>query len=146
MNFKSKIIVLTFLLVSSSVLLHAQGCVAIRSCLGGGNIGGGASLFQGEFELGVNYRYFKSFRHFRGSHEEAHRVEEGTQVINHSNFIDLALNYGITKQWYANLILPLVFHTRSSMYEHGGNPPNGLGERHSTSSRGLGDLRFGIGY
>ncbi|GJM30365.1 MAG: hypothetical protein DHS20C17_30000 [Cyclobacteriaceae bacterium] len=32
------------------------------------------------------------------------------------------------------------------MYEHGGNPPNGLGERHETSSSGLGDVRLGLGY
>jgi hypothetical protein len=32
------------------------------------------------------------------------------------------------------------------MYEHGGNPPNGLGERHETSSKGLSDIRFGVGY
>lgn len=137
---------MTIALFSPFVALHAQGCVAIRSCLGGGNIGSGASLLQGQVELGVNYRYFKSFRHFRGSHEEVHRVEEGTQVINHSHFVDLALNYGITERWYANFILPVVFHGRSSMYEHGGNPPNGLGERHITRSSGLGDMRLGIGY
>ena len=32
------------------------------------------------------------------------------------------------------------------MYEHGGNPPNGLGERHSTSSSGIADMRIGVGY
>jgi hypothetical protein len=32
------------------------------------------------------------------------------------------------------------------MYEHGGNPPNGLGERHETSSSGLSDIRLGLGY
>ena len=32
------------------------------------------------------------------------------------------------------------------MYEHGGNPPHGLGERHTTSSRGLADVRLALGY
>jgi hypothetical protein len=32
------------------------------------------------------------------------------------------------------------------MYEHGGNPPNGLGERHETSSGGLADIRLSAGY
>ena len=32
------------------------------------------------------------------------------------------------------------------MYEHGGNPPNGLGDRHETSAYGLADLRLGAGY
>jgi len=101
---------------------------------------------DGEFNIQMGYRYFKSFRHFRGDHEETHRVEEGTEVINHSNFLDLSVSYAITDRLYANLIIPYVWHTRSSMYEHGGNPPNGLGERHETSSLGIGDLRVGVGY
>ena len=126
---------------------YSQGCVAIRggsSC--GGNLGSGATLMKGEFLSNAGFRYFKSFRHFRGHEEEANRVQQGTEVINHSYFLDLSLNYGITDRWYGSLTIPVVFHNRSSMYEHGGNPPNGLGERHETSSKGLADLRLGIGY
>ncbi|MCB0644580.1 MAG: transporter, partial [Phaeodactylibacter sp.] len=65
---------------------------------------------------------------------------------NKSNFIDFAINYGLTNRLFANAVIPVVFHERSSMYEHGGNPPNGLGERHTTSSRGLGDIRLGLGF
>jgi hypothetical protein len=127
--------------------IDAQGCVAIRG-FGGCNstIGGGAVLSPGEFLATTNFRYFKSFRHFRGSHEEAERLELGTEVINHSYFLDLSLNYGLSPRWYANVVLPFVYHTRSSMYEHGGNPPNGLGERHTTRSHGLADMRLGMGY
>lgn len=127
--------------------LNAQGCIAIRgnsSC--GGNFGNSTNLMGGEFNFQTGYRYFKSFRHFRGDHEETNRVEDGTEVINHSNFLDLSLSYGITDRLYANLLIPYGWFTRSSMYEHGGNPPNGLGERHETSSLGVGDFRFGIGY
>ena len=77
---------------------------------------------------------------------EANRVEEGTEVINKSNFLDLTVNYGITNRIYANLTLPYAHNTRSSMYEHGGNPPTGLGDRHETGSQGLADIRFGLGY
>lgn len=127
--------------------LSAQGCVAIRgnsSC--NTNLGNSANLMGGEFNIQLGYRYFKSFRHFRGDHEEANRLEDGTQVINHSNFMDLSISYGITDRLYANFIIPYVWQTRSSLYEHGGNPPNGLGERHETSSLGVGDVRFGAGY
>ena len=127
--------------------LEAQGCVAIRgfsSC--SGSVGSGANLGKGEMLIGSNFRYFESFRHFRGREEETHRVEEGTEVINNSYFLDLTFNYGITDRLYANLVLPFVSHARSSMYEHGGNPPNGLGERHSTNSSGLSDIRIGAGY
>ena len=127
--------------------LKAQGCVAIRgfsSC--SGNIGSGANLGKGEILIGSNFRYFESFRHFRGNEEEENRVKEGTQVINDSYFLDLTFNYGITDRFYANLVVPFVSHNRSSMYEHGGNPPNGLGERHTTKSSGLSDIRIGAGY
>ena len=126
--------------------LFAQGCVAIR---GGspcsGTFGTSLNLTRGEFNLQAGYRHFRSFRHFRGSEEETNRVREGTEVINRSSFLDLSLSYGITDRWYANALLPVVFHHRSSMYEHGGNPPTGLGDRHSTASRGLADLRLGVG-
>src|SRR5690606_12308621 len=77
------------------------------------------------------------------------RVEEGTEVINHSYFLDFTLNYGITHRLYANIILPFVYHDRSSMYEHGGNPNANTGwpgERHHTSSHGIADMRIGVGY
>ncbi|MEQ6121938.1 transporter [Reichenbachiella sp. MALMAid0571] len=143
--FTTLIISLLVILGYESVL--AQGCVAIRgmsSC--SGNMAGGFTLSKGEFLSGAGIRYFKSFRHFRGSEEEANRLEDGTEVINRSYFLDLSLNYGITDRLYGNIIIPFVHHDRSSMYEHGGNPPNGLGERHQTSSKGLSDIRFGLGY
>lgn len=140
--FTTLILILAFCSVS-----YGQGCVAIRgnsAC--GGNFGSTLNLGKGEFNAQMGFRYFKSFRHFRGDEEEVHRLEEGTEVINKSSFLDLALSYGISDRFYANVILPFVVHNRSSMYEHGGNPPNGLGDRNETSSRGLSDVRLGIGY
>ncbi len=125
----------------------AQGCVAIRgfsSC--NSFMENGGILMKGDFSVGSNFRYFESFRHFRGTHEEANRVEEGTQVINDSYFVDITFNYAISDRLYATVLLPFASHTRSSMYEHGGNPPNGLGERHNTRSSGLSDMRLGLGY
>lgn len=70
----------------------------------------------------------------------------GTEVINRSNFIDFTINYGLSDRLYANIILPFATHHRSSMYEHGGNPPNGLGSRNITTSSGISDMRLGLGY
>jgi hypothetical protein len=128
--------------------LKAQGCVAIRgiSSCGTATLDGNVNLKKGEFLAQTGFRYFHSYRHFRGTTEEKNRVEDGTQVINNSYFLDLSLNYGISDRLYANIIIPMVYHTRSSMYEHGGNPPNGLGDRHETSSHGLSDIRAGLGY
>jgi hypothetical protein len=139
--------VFLLLLLITNMDVKAQGCVAIRgfsSC--SGSIGNNAFLMKGDLTIGANYRYFKSFRHFRGDHEETHRVEEGTEVINKSSLLDLSVNYGFSERLFGTLTVPFIFHDRSSMYEHGGNPPNGLGERHTTTSSGLSDVRLSAGY
>ncbi|HSR59277.1 MAG TPA: hypothetical protein VLL47_00910, partial [Robiginitalea sp.] len=76
-------------LFSATMSLRGQGCVAIRhfsTCTGGhpeqAILGAGDAMFS------VNYRYFKSFRHFRGTEEEPDRVANQTEVINHSHAWD----------------------------------------------------------
>lgn len=126
--------------------LNAQGCVAIRGNSSCSNMGSTLNLAKGDFDVQFGYRYFKSDKHFRGDVEEKHRQEEGTEVVNESTFLDFSITYGISDRIFINAIIPTVYHKRSSMYEHGGNPPSGLGDRHETSSRGLADIRLGIGY
>lgn len=119
----------------------AQGCVAIRhfsSC--GGNSLSSATLAKGEWQLGANYRYFKSFRHFRGKEEEPDRVANDTEVINWSHAIDFSLTYGFSNRVYGFATLPFVMNERSSLYEHGRE------ERNKSYSRGLSDIRMGAGY
>ena len=142
------VVLLTLLIISTTYsVVQAQGCVAIRGNSSfGGNVGGGFNLSKGDFNTQLSYRYFRSDRHFRGDVEETHRQEEGTEVVNNSTFLDLSITYGVSDRIFANAIIPAVYHNRSSMYEHGGNPPRGLGDRHQTSSNGLADIRFGIGY
>ena len=66
-----------FCLFTFAIIANAssQGCVAIRhfSCSVGNNLENNL-LPQVSFQVGVNYRYFKSFRHFRGTEEEPDRV------------------------------------------------------------------------
>lgn len=121
--------------------LQAQGCVAIRhfSTCAGNHLEQNL-LVPGDIQLGTNYRYFKSFRHFRGTEEEPDRVANNTEVINHSHSWDFFMNYGITSRLYAALTIPTVINTRSSLYEHGRQ------ERNMTTSRGLADIRLGLGY
>ena len=119
----------------------AQGCVAIRhfsSCVG--NTLESNLLGPGDIQIGSNYRYFRSFRHFRGTEEEPDRVANGSEVINHSHSWDFFLTYGITDRLYTSITIPTVINTRSSLYEHGRD------ERNVTYSRGLADIRVGVGY
>ncbi|MGH1435504.1 MAG: transporter [Lewinella sp.] len=144
---RSLLLAIVSFTLAYSTTIYGQGCVAIRgnaSC--GSSLGSTLNLSKGEFNLLSGFRHFKSFRHFRGDVEEGERLEQHTEVINKSTFLDFSLNYGISDRFYANIILPFAFHNRSSMYEHGGNPPNGLGERNETSSQGLSDIRLGVGY
>ena len=125
----------------STLQLRGQGCVAIRhfSSCGGNNLSSNL-LSAGEWQIGMNYRYFKSFRHFRGTHEEPDRVSNETEVINHAHAWDFSVNYSLSNRMYATAILPFVVNTRSSLYEHGRE------ERNTTFSRGLADVRLGLGY
>lgn len=85
-------------------LSFAQGCVAIRQFSGIGNAVGQLNVqTKGDLNVGLSYRYFKSFRHFRGTHEEPDRIENGTQVINWSHGLDFNIGYSFTDrllEWF----------------------------------------------
>jgi hypothetical protein len=137
--------VVAFICLFTSIETKAQGCVAIRgySSCSGTNVNTSNIIRKGEFAVGSGYRYFKSFRHFRGNHEETERVEQGTQVINLSHFLDLNVSYGITDRLSLVLSAPFAYNDRSSMYEHGGNS---FRQRKHTYSSGLGDMRLSATY
>ncbi|MCB0663562.1 MAG: transporter [Saprospiraceae bacterium] len=145
-------ILVVAILSTFSNQIFSQGCVAIRnmSCSSGmPGSGNQASLFNpGEWQVQLGYRHFKSFRHFRGDHEEANRVEEGTEVINHFNSFDFGLSYAVNGRLSLTATLPLVFNDRSSLYEHYGNSveSNPARARFHTQSSGIGDLRVGASY
>lgn len=117
----------------------AQGCVAIRST-GGMCMAdhGGSGHSYPKWVFNANHRYFKSFRHFRGDHEEKNRVAENTEVINHNHSLDLTLTHNLSASWSVGVSLPLISNTRSSLYEH-----DRL-SRHTTKSFGLGDMRIAV--
>lgn len=138
---------LLLLSVFSVENISAQGCVAIRNMgCSGTTIGGETTGFlqKGQFQITGNYRYFKSYKHFRGSHEEAERVEKHTEVINKVHSLDLGLSYGVTNRFSLNLTLPYNHYDRSSLYEHYGNSidANPEQKRFHTGSSGIGDMRL----
>jgi hypothetical protein len=127
---------ISFATIVATQTVSAQGCVAIRG-------GGGSSCTVHEsgamhtgWMFSANYRYYKSFRHFRENHEEKDRVANGSDVRNYTNFLDLSIIRNINPRWSIGINLPLSATTRSSLYEHDGKT------RHSTSSVGIGDLRL----
>ncbi len=124
------------LLFACSNIAVAQGCVAIRGA-------SGCTMHQDSLPkqgwiFSSNYRYFKSFRHFREGNQEKQRVLQGSDVRNYTNFIDLSLVHVLNSRWSIGLNVPFSSTTRSSLYEHDGK------NRHTTSSTGLGDMRFTV--
>ncbi|WP_285008627.1 hypothetical protein [Pedobacter faecalis] len=130
-------LVLATTAVSTDV--RAQGCVAIRST------GGICAMTEhpddelgssGAWVFNANNRYFRSFRHFRGSVEQKERLENNTEVINHQYALDLALTRVFNDRWSVMIDVPIISNARSSLYEHAGL------ERRSMHSFGLGDVRI----
>ncbi|MBK6343924.1 MAG: hypothetical protein IPF41_15435 [Flavobacteriales bacterium] len=127
---------LQLLLAGTPILLHAQGCVAIRSFTScNPNSFTNSNLVGKGWQVSTSYRYFESHRHFNGQEEQVHRNEQKTQVFNWSNQLNAAFTYNADKRQGITLVLPWTYNTRSSLYEHGGR------SRQSTRSVGIGDIR-----
>ena len=125
--------------------LSAQGCVAVRGFGGCGVAGGsGLALAPKQWQVGANYRYFESFRHFKGDEEQYDRLVKQTQVINYSNTMDISASMGLTLRTQMNVNLPVSYTDRSSYYEHGGQTTTFPGARKTSTSAGIGDARIGI--
>jgi hypothetical protein len=135
------------LLLGVGSTAHAQGCVAVRpmGCATSEYVNPGSSLLEtGEWQVSSAYQYFRSFRHFRGDHEEANRVEDNTEVINVNHATDIGIGYGVSNRLALTLNVPLIYYDRSSLYEHYGNSPTANPDhaRFHTGSQGLGDMRL----
>jgi len=110
-----------------------------RSVGGFGSAGGEEQVdTTSKWQLSVNNRYFKSFRHFIGTDEQKQRQTLQSEVINHQYTMDLGLYRLLNARWSVMLDLPIESNTRSSLYEH-----NNLG-RFQTHSFGVGDIRLAV--
>ncbi len=134
------ILFFAIILIFSSQFASAQGCVAVRNM--STTLNGLDSLESKSWQFSANYRYFHSYKHFVGTDEQTQRVEQGTNVINDDNSILFGATYNLNSKWSFSTIIPILYITRSSLYEHLGNTS---GQRFSTHSQGLGDIRL-MGY
>lgn len=134
------LVILASLLVPQTAV--GQGCVIARG--GGCHMPAAHIIDQPDYfganhwQVSVAHRWFRSDRHFVGREEQPHRQEEGTQVINNSNFIDVTLTFAPTRRMWFDVTLPYSWHDRSSLYEHMGNSS---GQRFHTQADGIGDVR-----
>ena len=78
---------------------------------------------------------------FSGDVEQTQREAEGSQEINDSHFIDLAIKYSLSPRWSTELTVPLAVHDRSQVVRALNLQRTILGRFH-TQSAGVGDLRW----
>lgn len=146
----------TILLVATTFHINAQGCVAVRQ-MGGQNITATNSynLSEGEFQIGTNYRYFHSWRHFVGKEEQPQRQttgggfdangkELGNAVNIYSHAVDLNFSYGLTNRFQINATIPYVNNERSQVLKQ--TAPVTKTYRYSVFANGIADVRLSANY
>lgn len=145
--------IVSLLLISK---VAAQGCVAVRQ-MGGQNMNATNSynLEEGEFQVGTNYRYFHSWRHFIGKEEQLERQttggghdangkELGNAVNIYSHAIDLNFSYGLTNRIQLNATIPYVHNERSQVLRQTSPTKDTL--RYSVFADGLADVRLSANF
>lgn len=155
-----KIFLCVFVAAFAVTNAHAQGCVAIRQ-MGGVSTANCSSssysynLQKGEFQIGANYRYFHSWRHFIGTEEQPQRQttgggigtdgkDRGNAVNIYSHAIDLNLSYGLSNRIQLNLTIPYVHNERSQVLRQ--TAPVKDTFRYSVFAKGLADVRIGANF
>jgi len=153
---KISIVILLLSAIVSSIKLNAQGCVAVRSMGGVTALSSGSyNLSKGEFQIGGNYRYFHSWRHFVGREEQEQRQntgggigadgkDHGNAVNIYSHALDINFSYGLTSRLQLNLTLPYVHNERSQVLRQ--TLPVVDTFRYSVFAQGLADIRVGANY
>lgn len=150
-----------FILIIYSDHVNAQGCVAVRqmggitpiSCVNSKGTSNSYNLLKGDFQVGANYRYFHSWRHFVGTEEQPQRQitggghdangnDRGNAVNIYSHAVDLNLSYGLTNRLQLNLTIPYVHNERSQVLRTNAKDTF----RYSVFAQGLGDVRLGVNY
>jgi hypothetical protein len=146
---------MAFVFISAKT--NAQGCVAVRQMGGVTAMCPSTSynLLKGNFQVGVNYRYFHSWRHFVGTEEQPERQttggghspdgkDRGNAVNIYSHAVDLNLSYGLTNRIQLNLSIPYVHNERSQVLRTNTAVKDTF--RYSVFAKGLGDVRLGVNY
>jgi hypothetical protein len=123
-----------FFIIAFTPKIHSQGCVAIKGTAG---VCGRPSDAKG-WELDLNTRYFKSYKHFVGTEEQKERVEQKTNVINHAFELDITLTRNLSNRLSVAATLPILAYSRTSLYEHYQTV------RYKTGSFGIGDARLSV--
>ena len=118
---------------------EAQGCAGIKNV---------SELNQGQYLqsdlestssswiVGINTRYYKAFRDFRG--KEDLEVPSRNQAINKNFTTEISISRLMNRGWSLTLAVPVSANVREASKEHSGADT----DRFKTSAYGLGDIRL----
>lgn len=119
--------------------LKAQGCAGIKNV---------SEVSQNQYLqsdlgntgsswiVGINNRYFKSFKDFKGKIDQ--EIPPRNQTINKNFTSEISINHLMNKGWSLTLAIPISANMREASREHGGPDT----ERFITRAFGLGDIRL----
>jgi hypothetical protein len=156
-----KILFSIVLLLVINDYANAQGCVAIRQMGGVTTMcsnrmsDNSYNLSKGSIQVGANYRYFHSWRHFVGTEEQPQRQntgggigldgkDRGNAVNIYSHALDFNFSYGLTNRLQLNVSIPYVHNERSQVLRQSAPVKDTF--RYSLYTKGLGDIRLGANY
>lgn len=120
--------------------VFGQGCVAVKNMASSCTMAFDSTDANGSWQFALNYRFFRSYKHFSGTEEHKNRVEQGTEVINNDNSVILGITRTLNPHWSFSATIPFMYIDRSSLYEHDRT------NRYHTLSKGLGDVRLSAYY
>lgn len=77
---------------------------------------GALDTYEGpdRWQVSVSWRYQRSDRHFRGSHEETNRAAEHSEVINRLNLAEIGIRYNLSNRTSVSVGVPYLMAERSS--------------------------------
>ena len=90
-----------------------------------------------KWQVSLGYRYQRSDRHFRGTHEEVNRQIEGSEVINTVNLVDLGIRYNFNPRASLAIGIPYFSADRSSALR---DADRNIVGRSSVQAQELGDI------
>lgn len=90
-----------------------------------------------KWQVSLSWRYQKSDRHFRGTHEETNREAEGSEVINTLNLAEIGLRYNFDRQTSVSVSVPYLMAERSHPIR---DDDRNVIDRSVLHSRGLSDI------
>ena len=118
---------------------EAQGCAGVKNVSEVGqnqHLQSDLGSTGSPWIVGINNRYFKSYRNFRGKVDL--ETPPRNQAINTNFTTEISINHLMNSGWSLTMAIPVSANVREASGEHGG--PNT--ERFKTKAYGLGDIRL----